>query len=48
MSEELGASSEEAAANCTTVSEACDNTQVEADIMRSANNDLAEAIKFFK
>lgn len=48
MSEELGASSEEVAANCTTVSGACDDTQAEADIMRNANNDLAEAIKFFK
>lgn len=48
MSQELGASSEEAAANCTTVAAACDNTQTEADVMRSANNDLAEAIKFFK
>lgn len=48
MSQELGASSEEAAANCTTVAVACDNTQTEADVMRSANNDLAEAIKFFK
>lgn len=48
VSDELGASVEEVAANCNTVSVACDDTQEEANLMKEANQTLSEAIKFFK
>ena len=48
ISEELGASAEEVAASCQTVSDACEDTQESAEQMRKANENVTDAIDFFK
>ncbi|MBE5872396.1 MAG: hypothetical protein E7294_14280 [Lachnospiraceae bacterium] len=48
ISEELGASAEEVAASCQTVTNACEDTQTSTAQMRSINDDMSEAISFFK
>ncbi|MBR3525710.1 MAG: methyl-accepting chemotaxis protein [Lachnospiraceae bacterium] len=48
ISEELGASAQEVAASCQSVSEACADTQVSTAEMRKVNEDMSEAISFFK
>jgi methyl-accepting chemotaxis protein len=48
ISEELGASAEEVAASCQTVSDACEDTQESAVKMRQANENVTDAIDFFK
>lgn len=48
ISEELGASAEEVAASCQTVTDACTDTQTSTAEMRSINDDMSEAISFFK
>ncbi|MCR5734245.1 MAG: hypothetical protein K6G22_06550 [Lachnospiraceae bacterium] len=48
ISEELGASAEEVAASCQTVTDACTDTQNSTGEMRSINEDMSEAISFFK
>ena len=48
ISEELGASTEEVAASCQTVTDACTDTQSSTAEMRSINDDMSEAISFFK
>ena len=48
ISEELGASAEEVAASCQTVTDACTDTQASTANMRSVNDDMREAISFFK
>ncbi|MBQ2576874.1 MAG: hypothetical protein II566_06355, partial [Lachnospiraceae bacterium] len=48
ISEELGASAEEVAASCQTVSDACEDTQESAEQMRKANDNVTDAIDFFK
>ena len=48
ISEELGASAEEVAASCQTVTDACTDTQASTATMRTVNDDMREAISFFK
>ena len=48
ISEELGASAEEVAASCQTVTEACEDTQNSTTEMRRINENMSEAISFFK
>ena len=48
ISEELGASAEEVAASCQTVTNACADTQNSTAEMRDINDDMSEAISFFK
>ena len=48
ISEELGASAEEVAASCQTVTDACTDTQNSTAEMRNINDDMSEAISFFK
>ena len=48
ISEELGASAEEVAASCHTVTAACTDTQTSTGEMRNINEDMSEAISFFK
>ena len=48
ISEELGASAEEVAASCQTVTEACTDTQSSTMEMRTVNEEMSEAISFFK
>ncbi len=48
ISEELGASAEEVAASCQTVTDACVDTQSSTAEMRNINDDMSEAISFFK
>ena len=48
ISEELGASAEEVAASCQTVTEACSDTQNSTAEMRNINNDMSQAIDFFR
>lgn len=48
ISEELGASAEEVAASCQTVTNACTDTQSSTAEMRNINDDMSEAISFFK
>ncbi len=48
ISEELGASAEEVAASCQTVTNACTDTQASTANMRTVNDDMREAISFFK
>ncbi len=48
ISEELGASTEEVAASCQTVTDACADTQSSTAEMRNINDDMSEAISFFK
>jgi len=48
ISEELGASAEEVAASCQTVTDACTDTQASTANMRTVNDDMREAISFFK
>ena len=48
ISEELGASAEEVAASCQTVTDACTDTQQSTAEMRNINDDMSEAISFFK
>jgi len=48
ISEELGASAEEVAASCQTVSAACMDTQSSTQEMRQINEQMSEAIDFFK
>ncbi|MCR5650394.1 MAG: hypothetical protein K6F86_04370 [Lachnospiraceae bacterium] len=48
ISEELGASAQEVAASCQTVTEACSDTQNSTGEMRNINEDMSEAISFFK
>ncbi|MBQ7582003.1 MAG: hypothetical protein IJU25_04210 [Lachnospiraceae bacterium] len=48
ISEELGASAQEVAASCQTVTEACTDTQNSTGEMRSINEDMTDAISFFK
>ncbi len=48
ISEELGASAEEVAASCQTVTDACSDTQNSTAEMRNINDDMSEAIAFFK
>ncbi|MCR5267433.1 MAG: hypothetical protein K6E16_02830, partial [Lachnospiraceae bacterium] len=48
ISEELGASAQEVAASCQTVTEACADTQNSTGEMRSINEDMTDAISFFK
>ncbi len=48
ISEELGASAEEVAASCQNVSQACEDTQVSTTEMRKINDNMSEAISFFR
>ncbi|MBR5376523.1 MAG: hypothetical protein IK139_04520 [Lachnospiraceae bacterium] len=48
ISEELGASAEEVAASCHTVTAACEDTQSSTGEMRNINEDMSQAISFFK
>ena len=48
VSEELGASSEEVASTCQTVTDACVDTQNSTAEMRGINDDMSNAISFFK
>ncbi len=48
ISEELGASAQEVAASCQTVTDACTDTQTSTAEMRTINEDMSEAISFFK
>ena len=48
ISEELGASAQEVAASCQSVTEACADTQASTVEMRRVNEDMSEAISFFK
>ena len=48
ISEELGASAEEVAASCQTVTDACMDTQASTSDMRKVNENMREAISFFK
>ena len=48
ISEELGASAEEVAASCQTVTSACSNTRSTTMEMRSVNENMSNAIDFFK
>jgi methyl-accepting chemotaxis protein len=48
ISEELGASAEEVAASCQTVTDACTDTRSSTAEMRNINEDMSEAISFFK
>ncbi len=48
ISEELGASAEEVAASCQTVMDACVDTQKSTVEMRDVNQEMSEAIAFFK
>ncbi len=48
ISEELGASAEEVAASCQTVTTACADTQSSTAEMRGVNEDMSNAIDFFK
>lgn len=48
ISEELGASAQEVAASCQTVTDACMDTQASTSDMRKVNENMREAISFFK
>ncbi len=48
ISEQLGASAEEVAASCQTVTDACTDTQTSTAEMRTINDDMSDAISFFK
>ena len=48
ISEELGASAEEVAASCETVTNSCEETRSSTGDMRRINEDMSEAISFFK
>ena len=48
ISEELGASAQEVAASCQTVTDACTETQTSTGEMRTINQDMSNAISFFK
>lgn len=48
ISEELGAASQEVAASCQTVSGACTDTQASTEEMRAVNENMSNAIEFFK
>ncbi|MCR4961245.1 MAG: hypothetical protein K6A74_07300 [Lachnospiraceae bacterium] len=48
ISEELGASAQEVSASCTTVTEACTDTQGRTEEMRAINENLVDAVNFFK
>lgn len=48
ISEELGASSQEVAASCQTVTQSCSDTQESTTEMRSVNDEMSEAISFFR
>ncbi len=48
ISEELGASAEEVAASCQTVTGACMDTQKSTSEMRDINQEMTDAISFFK
>lgn len=48
ISEELGASAQEVAASCQTVTEACTDTQSSTVEMRTVNEEMSDAIAFFK
>ncbi|MBO6133885.1 MAG: methyl-accepting chemotaxis protein, partial [Lachnospiraceae bacterium] len=48
ISEELGASSEEVAASCQAVTQSCTDTQDSTTEMRKINDNMSEAIAFFK
>ena len=48
ISEELGASAQEVAASCQSVTEACADTQASTVEMRRVNEDMSDAISFFK
>ncbi len=48
ISEELGASAEEVAASCQSVSVSCNDTQGSTVKMREVNDDMSEAVSFFK
>ncbi len=48
ISEELGASAQEVAASCQTVTDACVDTQNSTGQMRSVNEEMTQAIDFFK
>ena len=48
ISEELGASAEEVAASCQTVTQACEDTQASTAQMKNINENMSDAISFFK
>ena len=48
ISEELGASAEEVAASCQTVTQACEDTQDSTQEMRRINENMSDAISFFR
>ncbi|MCR5109105.1 MAG: methyl-accepting chemotaxis protein [Lachnospiraceae bacterium] len=48
ISEELGASAEEVAASCQTVTDACVDTQKSTAEMRDVNQEMSDAIAFFR
>ncbi|MBP5305052.1 MAG: cache domain-containing protein [Lachnospiraceae bacterium] len=48
ISEELGASAEEVSASCQTVTGACTDTQAQTEEMRGINENLTEAVAYFK
>ncbi|MCR5250946.1 MAG: methyl-accepting chemotaxis protein [Lachnospiraceae bacterium] len=48
ISEELGASAEEVAASCQTVTQACADTQDSTVEMRKVNDNMSDAISFFR
>ena len=48
ISEELGASAQEVSASCSTVAVACNETQERTTEMRDINDNLTDAVSFFK
>ena len=48
ISEELGASAQEVAASCQTVTDSCTDTQNSTAQMRKMNEDMSQAISFFR
>ncbi|MCR4705721.1 MAG: hypothetical protein K5641_06605, partial [Lachnospiraceae bacterium] len=48
ISEELGASAQEVSASCQVVTAACSDTQQSAVEMRNINENMSQAIDFFK
>ena len=48
ISEELGASAQEVAASCSTVTDACLETQTAATDMRKVNDNMTQAVAYFR
>ncbi len=48
ISEELGASAQEVAASCQTVTNACMDTQKSTSEMKDVNQEMSDAVSFFR